>query len=163
KVVQLQKMMADGQKALDAKQFEQAVQIYHDASKLSPGNVDVLAALGKAEHARDDFNRANRQKVEAERAQKVKDLIAGARRAAGGARRGEGRGRVEEAAGGLSDRDAGGAGGADGEALRRRREDGERRAEADAQRPGRGGAVEGDRQGPPRREGGVRRGGEEAR
>jgi tetratricopeptide (TPR) repeat protein len=83
KAEQVRKLLADGQKALDAKQYDQAVQIYHDANKLAPGNVDVLAALSKAEHARDDFARANRQKVEAERAQKVKDLVAGARRGIG--------------------------------------------------------------------------------
>ena len=76
KVDQVRSLLADGQKAMVAKQFDQAIKIYQDASKLSPGNVDVLTALSKAEHARADFNRVNREKVEAERLQKIKDFVA---------------------------------------------------------------------------------------
>ena len=48
-------MLADGQKAQDAKQFDAAVQLYREASKLAPGNVEVLTAVSKAEQARDQF------------------------------------------------------------------------------------------------------------
>jgi tetratricopeptide (TPR) repeat protein len=83
KAEQVRKLLADGPKALDARQFDQAVQIYLDASKLAPGNVDVLAGLSKAEHAHDEFARASRQQADAERARKVKDFVAGARRGIG--------------------------------------------------------------------------------
>jgi tetratricopeptide (TPR) repeat protein len=57
-------LQAEGQKALDAQQFDTAIKAFREASQLAPGNVDVLAALSKAEHARDDFNAKNRAKVE---------------------------------------------------------------------------------------------------
>ena len=80
KAVQLKKLLAEGQKALDARQFDQAIQLFRDASKQAPGNVDVLTALSKAQVARDEFDRANRSKVDMERAQKIKGLLADARR-----------------------------------------------------------------------------------
>src|SRR5262249_1118860 len=60
-------LLAEGQKALDAKQFDAAIKAYREASQLAPGNVDVLTALGKAEHARDDFAARNRDKAEADK------------------------------------------------------------------------------------------------
>jgi tetratricopeptide (TPR) repeat protein len=61
---QVQKLLADGQKSLDAKQFDQAISQFQEARKLAPGNVDVLTALSKAEHARDQLAAANRDKAE---------------------------------------------------------------------------------------------------
>jgi hypothetical protein len=44
---QVKKLLADGQKSLDAKQYDQAVSQIREAGKLAPGNVDVLAALSE--------------------------------------------------------------------------------------------------------------------
>ncbi len=63
----IQTLLAEGLKALNAQQFDAAIKAYREASQLAPGNVDVLAALTKAEHARDDFNARNRAKVEEEK------------------------------------------------------------------------------------------------
>jgi tetratricopeptide (TPR) repeat protein len=60
--------LTEGEKALQAQQYDKAVQAYREASKLAPTNVDALAGLSKAEQARADAAaRGRRQKEEADR------------------------------------------------------------------------------------------------
>jgi tetratricopeptide (TPR) repeat protein len=65
RTARIKALQTEGQKALDAGQFDAAIKAYREATQLAPGNADLLAALSKAEHARDDFNAKNRAKVEA--------------------------------------------------------------------------------------------------
>jgi tetratricopeptide (TPR) repeat protein len=67
RAAQVKKLLADGKTALDGRQFDAAIKAYREASTLSPGNVEVMTALSKAEHARDDFAAKNRQKLEDDR------------------------------------------------------------------------------------------------
>jgi tetratricopeptide (TPR) repeat protein len=60
--------LTEGEKALSAQQYDRAVQAYREASQLAPGNVDALAGMSKAEHARAEAaTRARRQNEEADR------------------------------------------------------------------------------------------------
>jgi tetratricopeptide (TPR) repeat protein len=65
RTARIKALQGEGQKALDAQQFDAAIKAYREAVQLAPGNADLQAALSKAEHARDDFNAKNRAKVEA--------------------------------------------------------------------------------------------------
>jgi tetratricopeptide (TPR) repeat protein len=67
RTARIKELQTAGQKALDAQKFDEAVKSFREASQLSPGNVDLLAAVSKAEHARDDFAAKNRAKVEEEK------------------------------------------------------------------------------------------------
>jgi tetratricopeptide (TPR) repeat protein len=60
----VKKLLADGQKALDARQYDAAVKAFKEASQVAPGDVAALTALGKAEQARDEFNARNAHKAE---------------------------------------------------------------------------------------------------
>jgi tetratricopeptide (TPR) repeat protein len=63
---QVQALLAEGQKALAAQQFDKAIASFRSATQAAPGNVEALAALSRAEHARDDFAARNRQQAEAQ-------------------------------------------------------------------------------------------------
>lgn len=80
------KELADaGRQALEAKQFDKAVQSFQEASKLAPADVDLRAALAKAEQSREQAKEAAtaaaRQREEEARAEKVRPLVAAAREA----------------------------------------------------------------------------------
>ena len=49
----MQRLLTDGQAAFTAKKFSDAVAMFQQAKALDPPNVDVVAALSKAEQARD--------------------------------------------------------------------------------------------------------------
>jgi hypothetical protein len=49
-----QRLLHEGRAALAARQYDQAIQALRQANQLFPGNVDLLADLGKAEQARDE-------------------------------------------------------------------------------------------------------------
>jgi tetratricopeptide (TPR) repeat protein/TolB-like protein len=49
----LKNFMTMGQTALDAKKYEEAIRAFTEAKNLAPDNVDALAGLSKAQHARE--------------------------------------------------------------------------------------------------------------
>jgi tetratricopeptide (TPR) repeat protein len=49
----VKQLIADGNAAFDAKKYADAVQIFQQAKKLAPTNIDVMTGLTKAEQARD--------------------------------------------------------------------------------------------------------------
>jgi colicin import membrane protein len=64
----LQKLLTQGRTALDAKQYDRAIQAFTEAKKLAPGNVEVLTGLSKAEQARvASLAQARRQAEEQQR------------------------------------------------------------------------------------------------
>ena len=67
KTADFQRLSDGGLAALEQKQYDQAVKLLTDANQLKPGDVKVLAALGKAEHEKAD--EAARAKHDAEAAQ----------------------------------------------------------------------------------------------
>lgn len=64
KLVQIQKLLADGQAALTAGNYDAADKSINDAAKLAPGNVDVLAARNRLQQARQDYLARNRKKLD---------------------------------------------------------------------------------------------------
>ncbi len=76
RAAELDSLMTQGRLALETKQFDRAVKAFRDASKKAPGNVDVLAALSKAEQARDDATAVSkRQKEDQERQAAFQKLL----------------------------------------------------------------------------------------
>jgi tetratricopeptide (TPR) repeat protein len=57
-------LLADGQKALDARQFDGALKSFREASRLAPTDVNVRAALSRAEHAAEEMRQQNQRKQE---------------------------------------------------------------------------------------------------
>jgi tetratricopeptide (TPR) repeat protein len=53
KAVTIKKLISDGNAAYDLKEYTKAVQVFQQAKKLAPDNIDVLAGLTKAQHAQD--------------------------------------------------------------------------------------------------------------
>jgi hypothetical protein len=66
---QVQKLLAEGQMAQVAGNFDAALKAIDEAGKLAPGSVDVLAARNKVQQARQDYIARNRAKVEEEQKQ----------------------------------------------------------------------------------------------
>jgi tetratricopeptide (TPR) repeat protein len=64
----VQALLAEGRKAAEAGQYDRAIQALREANGLTPGNVEVLTALSKAEQARDE--QAARARIQAEQQQK---------------------------------------------------------------------------------------------
>jgi tetratricopeptide (TPR) repeat protein len=64
RLTELQRLLSQGQAALQAQQWDTAVTILTAAKKLAPTNVDVLAGLSKAEHAREESLLETRRKQE---------------------------------------------------------------------------------------------------
>jgi tetratricopeptide (TPR) repeat protein len=85
KAARLKELTDAGRRALEAKQFDRAVQSFRDASKLAPSDVDVRALLAKAEQwreqAKDAEIAAARQRDQEARAEKVRPYVTAARRA----------------------------------------------------------------------------------
>ncbi|MBL8799029.1 MAG: hypothetical protein JNM56_34405 [Planctomycetia bacterium] len=72
----IKQLLTEGQTALAAKNFDKAIKTLQEAKKLEPTNIDVLAALDKAEDARDDAAaEAARLKGEQEKLARVKKLL----------------------------------------------------------------------------------------
>jgi tetratricopeptide (TPR) repeat protein len=79
RTARLQKLMKEGEAALQAKQFDAAITAYSQAKKLAPGNVEVLSGLSRAEQARERTAVEARRKTEEQERQRnfVKLLDAG--------------------------------------------------------------------------------------
>src|SRR5262249_31864576 len=76
RAAKLKGLLAEAQKALDAKQFDKARGLYREATKLAPGNAEALAGLSRAERERDAWAARNREAAEAARRQaEVKRLV----------------------------------------------------------------------------------------
>jgi tetratricopeptide (TPR) repeat protein len=64
KAARVKALIADGQTALKDKKYAAAVQTFHEARKLAPDHVDVVAGLSQAEHGRDEQFAAERKKAD---------------------------------------------------------------------------------------------------
>jgi tetratricopeptide (TPR) repeat protein len=72
----LQRALDEGRTALEARQFDQAVQAFTKAKKLAPANVDVLAGLSRAEQAlQEHAAQARRRKDEEQRQAAFRKLL----------------------------------------------------------------------------------------
>jgi tetratricopeptide (TPR) repeat protein len=65
KEAEFKRLMTEGQTALAGQQFARAVTAFKQATQLKPADVDALAALSKAEQARDEFQALQARKREA--------------------------------------------------------------------------------------------------
>ena len=76
KAGRIKQLVADGNAALDAKQYAEAVSAFQQARKLAPDNVDVVAGLTRAEQLRNRLDAEARQQAEAaERTQNFQLLL----------------------------------------------------------------------------------------
>ena len=76
RTTQLKKLLGDGARAMDVRDYEEAVKAYTEAVHLVPGNVDALAGKSKAQQARTEYLARNREEAEQKQnLAKLRDLV----------------------------------------------------------------------------------------